>query len=617
MSKVMLLDENTINKIAAGEVVERPSSVVKELVENAIDAGAKRIEVETLAGGTSFIRVTDDGNGMDKEDAETAVLRHATSKIKSIEDIERSGTLGFRGEALATIAAVSHFSLLTRREGDELGTLLSIDGGKNKSVLSTGAKVGTTVKVEDLFFNTPARKKFLKTTQTEAGKINELLLKLSLAYPSISFRSLSNNKSVIATPGNGKLIDTIQSLYGKELTDALLSLSFESEDIKLEGFVSKPSMIRSSRSWQTLIVNGRVVGNKAVNKAIENAYHSLLPKSGYPFALISLTVPPASIDVNVHPQKAEIKFSDEGAVFKAIYKAVVEAVRSVGDNLAAVAANVQNAERHYTTLGEGRSVSEMTLPLGAVKSQTTYPRKAEEPFGFVAEGGIDFVEARRIISGEKSVQPTISSYQPSLTELPSTDGEEIKPELSALVPLGQVGVCYIVAKDENGLYIVDQHAAHERIMYDRFAAQAQSIATQPLLVQPILSFGESEANLIEEHEALFAELGFETAMSGENEIRLLSVPVDIPVSEAQEVMREILSRLEGSPHVTSAQIRHACIATMACRAAIKANEELNLKQMQIILTELSKTTLPYTCPHGRPTILRFAVDELAKMFKRT
>lgn len=617
MSKVMLLDENTINKIAAGEVVERPSSVVKELVENAIDAGAKRIEVETLAGGTSFIRVTDDGNGMDKEDAETSVLRHATSKIKSIEDIERSGTLGFRGEALATIAAVSHFSLLTRREGDELGTLLSIDGGKNKSVLSTGAKVGTTVKVEDLFFNTPARKKFLKTTQTEAGKINELLLKLSLAYPSISFRSLSNNKSVIATPGNGKLIDTIQSLYGKELTDALLSLSFESEDIKLEGFVSKPSMIRSSRSWQTLIVNGRVVGNKAVNKAIENAYHSLLPKTGYPFALIILTVPPASIDVNVHPQKAEIKFSDEGAVFKAVYKAVVEAVRSVGDNLAAVAANVQNAERHYTTLGEGRSVSEMTLPLGEVKAQTTYPRKAEEPFGFVAESGIDFAEARRIIAGEKSVQPTSSSYQPSLTELPSTDDEEVKPELSALVPLGQVGVCYIVAKDENGLYIVDQHAAHERIMYDRFAAQAQSIATQPLLVQPILSFGESEANLIEEHEALFAELGFETAMSGENEIRLLSVPVDIPVSEAQEVMREILSRLEGSPHVTGAQIRHACIATMACRAAIKANEELNLKQMQIILTELSKTTLPYTCPHGRPTILRFAVDELAKMFKRT
>lgn len=613
MSRVHILDENTINKIAAGEVVERPASVVKELVENAIDAGAKRIDVEIMAGGTSFIRVTDDGCGMSEADAKTAIERHATSKITAIADIESIGTLGFRGEALPTIASVSHFSLLTREPGAELGTAVTIDGGKNIEINEAGGNVGTTVKVEDLFFNTPARKKFLKTTHTEGIKINDIVVKLALARPDIAFRFISNNKTSLSTPGNGVLKDAAQSIYGKQLGDSLLTIDFADTDLRITGFISKPSMIRSSRAWQTFIVNGRIVQSKSIAKAIDNAYHSLLPKSGYPFGVLLIEVPQNSIDVNVHPQKLEIKFDDEGRIFKAVYKSVLDAVRSVGTQLSAVAATVVQPERHIAPAPMPMKFPEYHQPVNYSAPKNEMPFKAEEP-------RLSFAETREALQTVKKEAEKLTYKEPEMvvSKVEETiTSEDDGPEMLPMVPLGQVGLCYIIAKDANGLYIVDQHAAHERIMYDKFSAMAEEIPAQQLLVHLVLKFSRGEAELIEKNQELFRTLGFDVSECGDDEFRLTSVPSDVQVSEAEEVIREILMALNDQQTVTAAEIRHACIATTACRAAIKAGDELNLRQMQIILDELAGTARPYTCPHGRPTILKFSTEELAKMFKRT
>jgi len=349
MSLIHVLDDNTINKIAAGEVVERPASVIKELIENAMDAGANRIEVEIMAGGTSFMRVTDNGKGMSMEDAKLAILRHATSKIREVGDLNTIGTLGFRGEALPTIASVSRFTMLTRQKGDDLGTRVDISGGKTPDIIETGCGLGTTIKVEDLFFNTPARKKFLKTNHTEGSKINDFIVKLALSRPDIEFHFINNNKVSVVTPGNDNLFDTIQAIYGANVADSLLALSLDSEEVKISGYITKPSLLKSSRGWQTYIVNGRIIQNRAIAKAIDNAYKSLIPKSGFPLAVLKIEVPQRTIDVNVHPQKSEMKFEDEGLIFKAVYKAVLDAIRPASDRgLGEVAAVVEKPRPNYT-----------------------------------------------------------------------------------------------------------------------------------------------------------------------------------------------------------------------------------------------------------------------------
>ena len=636
MSIIHVLDDSTINKIAAGEVVERPASVIKELVENSIDAGATRIEVEIMAGGTSFMRVTDNGKGMSLEDAKLAILRHATSKIQEVADLNTIGTLGFRGEALPTIASVSRFLLLTRQEGQELGTQVKISGGKTPDIQEAGCNIGTTIKVEDLFFNTPARKKFLKTTHTEGSKINDFIVKLALSNPSIAFKFINNNKMSVATPGNGSLFDAIQSIYGGQVSDSLLGLAFESEDIKITGYITKPSMLKSSRGWQTFIVNGRIISNKAIAKAIDNAYHSLLPKSGFPLAVLEINVPQRTIDVNVHPQKSEMKFEDEGRIFKAVYKTIVDAIRPAGQTLKNVAAEVEHVERHYTmepmhfvpAAAPAPAASGPAMPAAAPRTiYEAVHRPASAP-------AVSFAEAQAQLQQERQTSPRPAetaevpgqTYAPAeavlapaqeVAEQPSETSAEALAYEGSIVPIGQVDLCYIIAQDAKGLYIVDQHAAHERILYDKFSAMAESIPSQQLLVHQLLDFDHKETELIEQNQELFRTLGFDMEACGENEFRLKEVPADIPAAEAEDIIREILTSLHDMHALTAQEIRHACLATTACRAAIKAGDELNLRQMQIILEELSHTARPYTCPHGRPTILKFSSDEIAKMFKRT
>ena len=621
MTQIRVLDDTTINKIAAGEVVERPASVVKELVENAMDAGATAIEIEIMGGGISFIRVTDNGRGMTREDAETAILRHATSKISSVSDLQTVATLGFRGEALPTIASVSRFSLLTRQASDDLGTRVDILGGKTPEIEDAGCEIGTSVRVEELFFNTPARKKFLKTNTTEAGKISDYVIRLALSRPDIAFRFINNNRLTIMTAGDDSLRRAIESIYGGDTAGALIPLDFHDEEaeIRITGYISKPSVIRSSRAWQTYIVNGRTIQNRAIAKAIDNVYRALVPKMGFPFAVLRIEVPQRTIDVNVHPQKTEMKFEDEGRIFKAVYKSVLDAIRGAAGERTAIASSVEKPKFHYEAvpLNVGAPVHATPYTQKVAASANTYamppvrPQTVHEAVQWRGQS----VDLRAAQDRAAAVR---SEERAAFSAIASHTNEEQGAEMEGnLLPIGQVDLTYIIAQSAQSLYIVDQHAAHERILFDRFSAQADGIPSQQMLVHAILSFDAREAQYIEENAELFDRLGFHLEPAGEREYRLTEAPADIPTDEAEDTIREILMSLGDLHAATPANLRQTGLATMACRAAIKAGEELSVRQMEILLDELRATPFPFTCPHGRPTILRFDTHDLAKMFKRT
>ena len=646
MAVIHILDDITVDKIAAGEVVERPASVIKELVENAIDAHANKIEVEILAGGTSFMRVSDNGDGMDNQNARLAILRHATSKIQQVDDLMKIDTLGFRGEALPSIAAVSRFNLLTRRKNDDLGTTVSLIGGKIEEIEDAGCNIGTTIKVEDLFFNVPARKKFLKTTTTEANKINDFIIKLAFSKPDIAFKLINNNKISITTPGNGSLYDAIECVYGTKVSEELLPVEFADNDIKVTGFISKPAVIRSSRNWQTFIINGRVINSRVIAKAIDNAYHSLLPKSGYPLVVLNIEINKKTIDINVHPQKAEIKFEDESYLFKTIYHATETAIKPNNQALSDFAAPIEplnlpkaNAnlnveqmpmdfEDNNNTIKENLASKKVTNNFnnqGKSFINTTKNEDSLKAFRLAQErlhssSNVNFVDKvqEQAVNNEYQVSD-ISNNDQNVNAICRENQDELSTikEAMNLVPIGQIDACFIVAQGSNGgMYIIDQHAAHERILYDKFAKQTEKIAVQPLLVHLLLDVSTQEIAIIEENQVVLGELGFNVELAGPNQVRIKEVPADIKAQDGEGIFREILISLLELNTPTTQQIRHSCLAMTACKAAIKAGDILNITQMKIILDELSKTTLPYTCPHGRPTIIKFSTYDLDKMFKR-
>lgn len=597
-SMIRVLDETTANKIAAGEVVERPSSVIKELVENSIDAQSRNIEVEIIDGGTEYIRVTDDGIGMSPADAKLAILRHATSKIRTAEDLEKINSLGFRGEALPSIASVSKFTMTTRLHTAEMATYLEVQGGKVVDVYETGANVGTTITVSQLFFNTPARQKFLKTPSAESSHIHAVLSKLALSCPGISFRLIKNNKLVFATPGSGRLCDVISSLYGHKCSEEMLPIEYSGEgSIRVQGYLSKPTLLRSSRQWQTFIVNSRVINSRSMAKALDNAYHSLLPKTGYPLAVLVVNVPVDSIDVNVHPQKSEIKFSDEGRVFKTIYHAVSEALKAprAPQEVAATAIATKPRFSDYHT--------------------PTYHQEVVSPTTLWREEPAPITTIRQAINRK---EPLCTDPLPTVPAAIREENLQLDSLPQPFIrPLGQIANCYIVAEDENGLYLIDQHAAHERILFERMSRSIERVPVQQLLVPQFFNFDSLEFNLLEENLASFYNLGFTLEAAGPNTMRLTEVPADIPLTEVEAILREILTVVQTVRNPTPQALRDAGLKTAACRAAIKAGDELNMRQMQVLLGELFRADLPYTCPHGRPSIIRFSAEDLAKMFRRT
>ena len=598
MNIIHVLDENTANKIAAGEVVERPSSIVKELIENSIDAKSSHIEVEIMDGGISFIRITDNGSGMSPEDARLAILRHATSKITVAEDLSTIHSLGFRGEALPSIAAVSKFSLTTRlHDNQPMATYVEVAGGITTDIREAGGNVGTTIVIQDLFFNTPARKKFLKTPPTEGSHINDIMIKLSLSYPDIAFKLINNNRLVLSTPGNNQLSDTLLSLYGQKISPDILPIHYEnsSDHIYISGYLGKPTLLKSNRQWQTIIVNGRVINSRAIGKALDNAYHSLLPKSGYPLAVLNITVDTSTIDVNVHPQKTEIKFSNEQTIFRAVYKAVTD-VLSGAHNPTHLAATAEL--KHYTTPSapsyhrQEPLYTSLPTPIASSCQETPMP----------------LTTARTILQQEEVVFKQTSEPEMLL--------QDPEPQFF-LQPLGQVDDCFIISRGQDGLYIIDQHAAHERILYDKMSQYSDRISSQQLLVPIFMDFDEKEVMIASDYQSTFYELGFGLDQCGPNTMRITELPSDIPIAEAENAIREILDAIQNMHNPTAAELRHSGLQIAACRAAIKAGETLNMRQMQALISELCNTKLPYTCPHGRPAMIRFSPDDLYKMFKRT
>lgn len=636
-AEVKLLDQNTANQIAAGEVVEKPASVVKELVENALDAGAGKIDVTIFEGGTQYIRVADDGSGMTEANAKLAVLRHATSKIRAAEDLMSLHTLGFRGEALPSIASVSNFQLLTRTADEEFATSIRIDGGEQTECQQTGGQAGTTVIVENLFFNVPARRKFLRTNATEGRYINELLTRLALSRPDVRFKLVSNDKEVLSTPGNGSLFDAITALYGKKVSDELLKVDFTGTDVKITGYIGKPTLLKGTRQWQSFMVNGRIINNRMMSKAIDHAYQSQVPKSGFPFAVLMVEVDTHTIDVNVHPQKSEIKFSDDSVIYKAMYKALTDALTKPMSAKPQQALDLlpDSELAVFKPVGQGIITDGMPLP----KQQSApKPAPVQQPKPAYAD---IFKTAPAHEPQPEPVQSEVwkqveYTYTPPKTEPVYTINEvreefkkqdevsanvigftDTNNETESIWPIGQVDKTFIIAQSEDTLYLIDQHAAHERILYDKFVNAHNNIPAQTMLMPLYIDVTAHDTEIIEKHREDFSRLGVDIEPAGETLLRVSSLPADIKADGAEDFIREITKMLSEMKNISPSDLRQNMLHMMACKAAIKAGEVLNMRQMRQLIIDLCNTEHPFTCPHGRPCMIEISSAELYKMFKRT
>ena len=676
MATIHVLDETTINKIAAGEVVERPASVIKELIENSIDASATNIEVEIGDGGVAYMRITDNGIGMTEEDARLAILRHATSKIQRVEDLFDIASLGFRGEALASIASVSHFSLTTRKADSDLGTRITVDGGTFTDCIPYGAAPGTTIEIRDLFYNTPARRKFLKSERTESSKIQDIVGKLALSNPHISFKLIVDDRVAIITPGNGNIGDTVAALYGYKTKDDIFTVAYESDSIYIDGVVSKPTLLKSTRIWQTIIVNNRVISDKTIMKAIDNAYHALLPKNGHPLVVLNITVPAGMVDINVHPRKSEVKFSDDKIIFKAVYHGILNALNNplheryeressvymgISESLSKDSSNTPNTAINQgddnTNISHGNSTydSYRTPPVvhddmqsaehiaTAVDYDKVFGGRRTKGYEVMRGETTQFVENLKakgytppapkatyeqssfIDESFDAVPKEFTSYTKedidrfkSLSQdIREQDSEERTIQNSGFLPMGQVASCYILAKKGDDLYIIDQHAAHERVRYDKLCKSSESIPMQSILVPQYSEATDDEMNLVEEERETLLDLGFDVELGGPTKIKLVGAPVDLVESKAFEILQYVFSYLHEHQQPTKAQLRHEMLAYASCRGAIKAGHNLNMYQMTTLIEDFFSTEKPYVCPHGRPTIIKFTPDELGKLFLRS
>lgn len=636
MAVIHVLDEVTANQIAAGEVVERPVNAVKELVENAVDAGASSIEVEIADGGMTYIRVTDDGCGMTEEDAKLSVIRHATSKISSVDNIYHIASLGFRGEALPSIASVSRATITTRRHEDVEGTALEMTGGEITEVKPAGAPAGTTVEVRDLFYNVPARKKFLKSERTESSRINSMVGKLSLANPDIAFRLINNGRTVIETPGNGRLVDVISALYGTKTAGEMLPVEEEGENIALEGLISKPSLLKSSRQYQTIIINRRVVESAVVSKAVDNAYHSLLPKNSYPLMVLSFQVPPESIDVNVHPQKREIKFSDEQTVFRLVYHGVLGTLtsQSTADTIAREMIHDPGHEVVEEKDFKPGSIRVEDKPLGKpdiglseeTRPKTSWGEPAPSYEGRQEKTGSYTVEKRtpaftpdmekKELFTDRSVFEDYRKEEPRREDLKAEPLFEEEKQEDPVIPLGQVSDCFILCQHGKDLLIIDQHAAHERVRYDHLAERAEGIPVQEILIPYLIHVDSGDVDLLADHKGDIERLGITFEQAGPDVIRITGAPEDLSAAEMERVVGDIVKAFHEKDVPSPETMRHRMMAYAACRGAIKRGDPLNIRQMKELIHDLFHTSRPFVCPHGRPTIVKFTPGELGRLFKR-
>lgn len=639
MGIVRLLDAETINQIAAGEVVDRPASIVKELVENAVDSGATAVTVEIKSGGISYLRVTDNGCGIAREDVPQAFLRHATSKIRSKEDLSHILSLGFRGEALSSISAISHVELLTKRAEDLLGTRYVVNGGIEEGISDVGCPDGTTFLVRDVFYNVPARKKFLRSAMTEAGYITELMYRLAVSHPEISFSYLNQGRTALYTSGNGSLRDAIYSVYGREIAGNLIPVSQECDGFSVSGFLGKPVVARGNRSNENYFLNGRYIQSRILNKAIEEAYKPHIMQHKFPFTCLLLQFDPERIDINVHPSKMEVRIEQQEQVYEQMYSVLSRTLRN------------------SILIPEVRLTEDVPVPeekpapppeIFETKRRQEYAAERQE--SIVAEASPytvgEQVTLRSLFTAPKAASEALKTAEPEAeaalqvhpgtasAEPPKADTEHTAASGSnGLVPSGNVGNftetpayrilgqlfgTYWLLEMDNQLYMIDQHAAHEKILYERTVAAYRNHEVMSQQVSPpiimSLSLREEEAYL--RYQERFAALGFVIEPFGGHEYAVSAVPVDLYRLSEEELFCSLLDQLVETPVFGPADVILEKIASMSCKAAIKGNTKISETEARHLVEELMTLENPFQCPHGRPIIITMSKYEIEKKFKR-
>ena len=626
MGKIQVLDGETINKIAAGEVVERPSSVVKELVENAIDAGATAVTVEIQDGGTSLIRITDNGSGMEKDDISMAFLRHSTSKIRSAQDLQTIHSLGFRGEALSSISAVAQVELLTKTAHAMTGCRYQINGGVEKSMEDIGCPDGTTFIVRQLFYNTPARRKFLKSNITEAGYISDLMVRLSMSHPEVSFKFINNRQNRLHTSGNGRLKDILYHIYGRDISANLLPVEAGQKGVRMTGFIGKPIICRGNRSYENYFINGRYIKSPVITQAVEDAYKTFTMVHKFPFAILHFTLDTAELDVNVHPTKMEVRFSHGQELYKFIYETLrqvlfgrelipevkpsepKQAVAVVPKPLSKpierpVIRSTSGLIEHPTEQSAAQTVTQPKVtPTPKPDIRPELKETEEKPFEKKR------LEALRVSTVEDKPQ----QYELFETGL-LTKEARVRHKL-----IGQVFDTYWIVEYDGKLFIIDQHAAHEKVLYEKLMKRFKENQPMTQLIQPpiILTLSMTEMDLLNRYMDQFKKMGFEFESFGGKEYALRGVPSDLYGFTGKEMVIELLDELAGEFERMRTDVIGDKIATMACKAAVKGNMRISSKEADALIEELLRAENPYTCPHGRPTIISMTKTELEKRFKR-
>ncbi len=655
MPQIALLSQETIDKIAAGEVIERPSSVVKELVENAIDAGSSAVTVEIKEGGISFIRISDNGCGIEREQIPLAFLRHSTSKIKSVEDLFTVTSLGFRGEALSSIAAVSQVELITKTNGDFTGSRYLIEGSKEVSLEEIGAPDGTTFIVRNLFYNTPARKKFLKSAQTEGTYIHELMQRMILSHPDVAFKFIMNNQVKLQSSGNGNIKDIIYHLYGRDITKALLPIAHESELFKVSGFIGKPMISRGNRGYELYFVNGRFIRSQILSKAIEDAFKPFLMQHQYPFTVLYFEIDSSLLDVNVHPTKMELRFSNQQELYREV-QSILSAALVHRDIIPEVPVDtpkknemeVPKIEKVMPEPFEQKRLEEIRK---AVRKDSPYEIKypVSRPMG---TGSVSSAAQEKLLDTIKSMPPEDMMEERIQKEpLPEQSKKELEKELAkeayvlreeetyGAKPegsyeqgsflkeeemakqkiIGQLFDTYWLVEYNDRLFIVDQHAAHEKVMYEKLKKQFEKKEFTSQAISPpiVITLSMREAEVLERFKEQFTKLGFEIEHFGGAEYSICGVPGNLYRLNTRDVLIEMLDELtDGISERATTDVILDKIASMSCKAAVKGSQRLSLPEMEQLMKDLMKLDNPYNCPHGRPTIIAMSKYEIEKKFKR-
>jgi len=613
LERINLLDENTANKIAAGEVVERPFSVVKELVENSIDSNATSITIEIEEGGEKLIKVIDNGTGIFPEDVEKAFLPHATSKISDIDDIYRIQTMGFRGEALASIASVSKVDMKSRTVDFDFGKNVTVDAGRIEKIEDIGANIGTTVVVRELFFNVPARKKFLKSMSREYSYISDIIYRMAVANPEISFKLIHNDKITLTTYGTGEVLDAIRSVYGKSAAENLIKFEEHGDVASVYGFIGNAELAKGNRNSQSIFVNKRYIKNRTITAAVENAFKSFITINKHPFFVLFINIYPEFIDVNVHPTKSEIKFRDEREIYKLVFSSVHSALRQSLMNI--FMADDDKAEVLKAFSPEQAEKEIVQLPLD-FKTDNEYPtfqprevlRERTESITPEPDDSLSF-----------AVPPTWSVQEAqSSKKAEGADNDARAAKLPDLRVIGQFNKTYILGEFDGELYLIDQHAAHEKILFEKYTDEIRKhkVIAQLLLTPAVVELSNEEHIIYEENIDLFRNLGFKIEVFGQNTVCIREVPFILGKPDVKNFFINVLENLRRMRSGNTVDVKFNTIAKMACKSAVKANDNLSDIEMKALVEALKYIDDPYTCPHGRPTIIKFGLNELEKRFKR-